>query len=160
AADTLERIKDTGKIRLGHRTDARPFSYVDQSGKPAGYSLAVCEKVVDAVKSELALPQLQVEYLRVDTENRFEVGESGQIDLLCGASTVTLARRKTIDFSLPIFPSGISALLRADAPQRLKDVLSDRPANFEPRWRASLAQVLDKRVVSVTRGTTAAGWLA
>jgi hypothetical protein len=43
----------------------------------------------------------------------------GRIDLLCGADAVTMQRAgRTSGFSEPIFPGGIGALLRADAPVR------------------------------------------
>ena len=158
-ADTLGRIRDSGKLRLGHRAEARPFSYLDESGKAAGYSVALCEKVADAVKAELGLGQLAVEYVKVETEDRFDAVETGSIDLLCGAATVTLERRKKVAFSLPIFPSGTSALVRADAPPRFRELLEGRVPPFRPTWRASMAEILDKRVMSAEKGTTAAAWL-
>jgi polar amino acid transport system substrate-binding protein len=158
-ADTLGRIRETGKLRLGHRADARPFSYLDESGKPAGYSLALCEKVADAVKSELGLGQLAVEYVKVDLEDRFDAVEAGNVDLLCGAATVTLERRKKVAFSVPIFPSGISALVRVDAPPRFRELLEGHVPPFRPTWRGSMEAILDKRVLSAEKGTTAAAWL-
>ena len=49
---TLERIKTAGKIRLGYLSDARPYSYKDESGNPAGFSVAVCQKLADAVSAQ------------------------------------------------------------------------------------------------------------
>jgi putrescine:ornithine antiporter len=158
-AGTLDRVKERGKLVVGHRADARPFSY-EESGRPTGYSLALCDEVIEAVKSELALPGLTVEHVTVTVDERFDDVESGKVDLLCGADTVTLRRRKQVAFSIPIFSSGIGAVLRADAPERLKAVLEGRPEPFRPRWRASLAQVLESRTLSATEGTTAASWLA
>jgi len=158
-ADDLSRIRDQGKIRLGHRAEARPFSYLDESGKPAGYSVALCEKIVDALKTELGLTQLPIEWVKVDSDDRFEAVESGSIDLLCGAATATLERRKKVAFSIPIFPSGISALVRVDAPARFRELLEGRTPPYRPTWRASMAQILDKRVLSAEKGTTAADWL-
>ena len=50
---TLDRVRETGKLVLGYRVDARPFSYQDASGKAIGYSVALCEKVAAEVKAEL-----------------------------------------------------------------------------------------------------------
>jgi ABC-type amino acid transport substrate-binding protein len=157
-AGVLDRVRETGKLRLGYETDARPFSY-QESGKAAGYSAALCQRVADALKAELGLGQLSIEQVQVGTEDRFSAVQGGKIDLLCGASTATLDRRKRVDFSIPIFPSGISALLRSDAPERLKAVLDGREPPYTPRWRASLNEVLEKRVVSAQVGTTAEAWL-
>jgi putrescine:ornithine antiporter len=155
---TLERVRDAGKLRIGYREDARPFSYRDESGRPAGYSIALCEKVAEAVKAQLGASALATEYVAVTSEDRFHAVAEGRIDLLCAEATATLARRREVSFSLPIFPSGIGAVLRADAPPRLRDVLEGRPAPYRPLWRAS-AQVLDRRVLSAISGTTAETWL-
>ena len=53
AAATLDRVREAGKLVLGFRVDARPFSYQDASGKAIGYSIALCEKVAAEVKAEL-----------------------------------------------------------------------------------------------------------
>jgi ABC-type amino acid transport substrate-binding protein len=84
----------------------------------------------------------------------------GRIDLLCAEATATLARRRDVAFSIPIFPSGIGALLRADSSSRLREVLEGRQPPYRPQWRASLAQVLERRVFSAISGTTAETWLA
>jgi putrescine:ornithine antiporter len=163
AADTpgrvVSRIRDTGRITLGYRADARPFAYTDDSGQPAGYSIALCEKVADEAKRELNLPALKVEWKPVEFEQRFRALRLGEIDLLCGADTVTLARRSEADFSIPIFPGGIGALLRSDSPARLREVLSGHGTPLDPVWRAHATQLLRARDFTVIAGTTAETWL-
>ena len=159
AAGTLDRIRQAGKIELGYRDDARPFSYKDESGKAAGYSIALCEKIADDVKTELGLPSLTVDWVPVTLEGRFQDVQQGKVDLLCGADTATLTRRKDVSFSIPVFPSGIGAILRADAPAPLREVLAGRPSSG-PVWRGSPARVLEKKTFSVVTGTTSATWLA
>ena len=51
ASATLTRIKQSGRIKLGYQPDARPFSYRDQSGNAAGFSVALCRKVNDQFSS-------------------------------------------------------------------------------------------------------------
>jgi putrescine:ornithine antiporter len=160
SAGTLDHIRETGQIRLGYRADARPLSFKDETGQPAGYSVALCHLVVDAVKAELGLAQVNVVWVPVTVEYRFKAVQQGEVDLLCGAETVTLARRQEVDFSIPVFPGGIGALLRADASPRLKDTLSGRAAEFRPTWRASAGQILQAKNFSVVKGTTAEKWLA
>jgi len=156
---TLDRIKAAGKIRLGYRADAQPFALRDGSGNAAGYSVALCLKVADAVKTRLSLATLSVEWVPVTVADRFSAVQQGQVDLLCGAETVTLARRQDVAFSLPIFPGGIGALLRKDAPARLREVLAGRPPS-NPTWRGSAGQLLQTQTFSVVTGTTAEPWLA
>jgi putrescine:ornithine antiporter len=158
SAATLDQVKASGKLLLGYRADARPFSF-DESGKPAGYSVALCEKIADAVKTELGLSALTVEWVQVTAEDRFNALQQGKIDVLCGAATATLERRKTVSFSIPVFPSGIGAILRWDAPAALRDVLSGIPPSG-PVWRGSPARILDKKAFAVVKGTTGETWLA
>jgi ABC-type amino acid transport substrate-binding protein len=155
----LDRIKAAGTIRLGYRADARPFSFADESGSAAGYSVALCNKVVDALKAEVGLATLTVEWVPVTLADRFQAVQQGHVDLVCGAETVTLERRKDVAFSVPIFPGGTGALLRTDAPPRLREVLSERPRT-DPTWRGSAGQLLQTQTFSVVTGTTAEPWLA
>jgi len=157
SAATLDRVKQTGKLTLGYRADARPFSYQDESGNADGYIVALCKQVAEQVKSDLGLSSLAVEWVPVTVEDQFRAVQENKVDLLCGAAE-TLSSRKDVDFSVPIFPGGIGALLRADAPVGLKEVLSGRPPSG-PLWRGYPAQVLEKQVFSVVAGTPSEKWL-
>jgi ABC-type amino acid transport substrate-binding protein len=156
---TLDRIRQTGQIRLGYRTDAAPFSYKENSGLAAGYSVALCTNVVDAIKADLALATLGVEWVPVTLTDWSSALQQGQIDLLCSATSETLTRRKDVDFSIPIFPSGVGALLRSDAPLRLREILSGQQPSG-PQWRASAYEMLQTQTFAVVKGTTAEPWLA
>jgi polar amino acid transport system substrate-binding protein len=156
---TLERVKETGVIRLGFRVDDRPFSYIDEAGNAAGYAVALCREIAAAAQAQLGLSQLVIEEVSVTREARFGAVNNGEIDLLCGAATETIARRKLVSFSIPIFSSGIGALTRADAPQKFRALLAGDKPKFRPRWRASYAQILEQRTVSVIAGTSAETWV-
>jgi len=121
-AATLDRVKETETLRIGFRTDAVPFSYRDAVGEPAGYSVELCRAVAGEIRRELGLARLALDYVPVTTEDRFQAVQQGRIDLLCGATTVTLSRRKMVDFSLFTFADGAGVLLRADAPERFEDL--------------------------------------
>ena len=149
-AATLDRVRETGKLVLGYRTDGRPFSYKDESGNAAGYAVALCNEVAEQVKSELGLPTLTVEWIPVTIEDQFQAVKENKVDLLCGAAE-TLTTRKDVDFSVPIFPGGVGALLRATAPVGLKEVLSGRPPTG-PLWRGYPAQIIEKQKLSAVEG--------
>ncbi len=160
AAGTLDRVKTAGKIVLGYETDARPFSYQDEAGKPAGYAVALCQKVADEVKAALALPNLAVEWVPIKVEDRFQAVKQGTADLLCGSDSVTLTRRKDVDFSIPIFPGGIGAVLGSDASPALREILEQGSPSPHPIWRGSPARtVLEQKKFSVVAGTTSEIWL-
>lgn len=156
---TLERIRAAGSIRFGYRTDAQPFSYRDDSGAAAGYTVALCAKVAEQVKAELGLAALAVEWIPVTLDSRFGDLRDGRVDLLCGADTATLSRRQEVSFSLPIFPGGIGGLVRSDAPTRLQLTLEGRPLPGQPLWRGNPAQVLQHKTFSAVAGSTTETWL-
>jgi polar amino acid transport system substrate-binding protein/glutamate/aspartate transport system substrate-binding protein len=118
AAQTLERVRDSGVLKIGYREDAAPYSYKNAIGQPAGYTIALCQAVATDIVDEVGLAELAVEYVPVGTSDRFSALQEGKIDLLCGATTATLERRALIDFSIPTFIDGAGVLLRADGPDR------------------------------------------
>ena len=156
---TLDRVRQSGKLTFGYRADARPLSYRDESGAPDGYSVALCRKIAEDLKVQLGLRELAVDFEVVGTDERFRAVQEGRIDVLCGAATATLGRRADVGFSIPIFAGGVGGLLRKDAPARLRAALSGEPAPQEPRWRASMSRVLEKRTYAVVSGTTTVDWL-
>lgn len=158
-AAALDRIAEGGRIRLGYRTDARPFSFKDEAGRAAGYSVALCDAVATAVKTERRLGALTVEWIPVTADDRYRALQEGRVDVLCAAETVTLARRAQVSFSIPIFPGGVGALVRTDAPANLRDVLAGRNVTFHPTWRAASTRALHARGFTVIKGTTAEGWV-
>jgi ABC-type amino acid transport substrate-binding protein len=158
-AATMDAIQKSGKLVLGYRLDARPFSYRDAQGNAAGYSVALCRKVADDLKAELKGGTLAVEFVPVSSEDRFSALQQGKIHVLCDPATETLARRRTVSFSIPVFASGTGALVRSDAPRRLKEVLSGVRVSG-PVWRGSAYQTLEKRTFAVVAGTTGERWVA
>jgi len=155
---TLERIRQRGKITYGYFADARPGSFRNSSGTVDGYSVALCHKVTEAVKAELGLTILNEDWIPLPVADRFTAIQQGRVDLLCGGDAETMALRAQVSFSIPIFPGGIGALVRKDAPSRLRDILNGQRTN-SPTWRASSGQLLSAQTFSVVKGGTAEPWL-
>jgi len=149
---TLERIKGAGKIVLGYRPDAAPMSYRDASGQPAGYSVALCNKVADALKRDLSLSSAAVEWVAVGAN--FADLEQHRVDLVCAGDEVTLANRAKASFSIPIFPGGVSALVRADAAEPLQRALEERRPAYRPLWRGTPPPTLEHRTYAALVGST------
>jgi polar amino acid transport system substrate-binding protein/glutamate/aspartate transport system substrate-binding protein len=112
---TLERIKSQGEIRLAYREDAAPFAFV-QDSQPAGYSVNLCREVAAALQQDLGLPELKTTFVLVTAQDRFDTIAAGRADLLCEATTATLARRERVDFSIPTFVSGAGLVISPDGP--------------------------------------------
>src|SRR5258705_4176866 len=97
---TLKKIKETGVITLGHRDASIPFSYFDDKQSAIGYAIDLCGKIVDAVKAELKMPNLQVKLNPVTSATRIPLMANGTIDLECGSTTNNLERQKQVSFTI------------------------------------------------------------
>lgn len=120
-AETLERIKDTGQIVIGFREDAAPLSYLSDD-RPQGYTPTICFELASKIAAGLGMDDIEVVFEPVNTENRFEKVATAQVDLLCGAATITLSRREMVDFSIPVYVDGTTVALQSDGPQSLPEL--------------------------------------
>ena len=127
AAGTLDRIKSTGRIALGYGVEARPFSFQDSGGKPLGYGVELCGKVADILKADQGLPALKPAFVQVTRSERLGAVAEGKVDLLCDAVVPTPASRQQVSYSIPVFTTGISAIVRKVATARLSEILSAQP---------------------------------
>jgi ABC-type amino acid transport substrate-binding protein len=121
AAATLDRVRDTGVFRIGYRADAKPYSYRNEHGQAAGYIVDLCVEVAKALG-----PNVRPEYVLVPADNRFEAVRDGRVDILCDPSTITMERRAVVDFSIPTFLDGASALSRTGKPVRVYEDLAGK----------------------------------
>ncbi|MBB6560207.1 glutamate/aspartate transport system substrate-binding protein [Acidovorax soli] len=134
AAGTLQRIQARGAVVIGHRESSLPLSYV-ADGRPMGYSVDVCLQVAQALGRHLRLRETRVEYRQVTSGNRFDAIEKGEVDLECGSTTNTAARRQRVAFTIPHF------------------VASSRMVVLSSRFYERIED-LDGKVVASTAGTT------
>jgi glutamate/aspartate transport system substrate-binding protein len=100
---TLDKIKSSGAITVGHRDASVPFSYYDDKQQPVGYSMDLCARIVDAVKKNLNMPNLKVNYQLVTSANRIPLMANGTIDLECGSTTNNIARQEQVWFATTHF---------------------------------------------------------
>jgi glutamate/aspartate transport system substrate-binding protein len=96
---TLKKIKETGAITIGYRDSSIPFSYLDDNQKPIGFAIDICYKIVDAVKQELKLDKLAIEFNPVTSSTRIPLLANGTIDLECGSTTNNAERLKQVAFT-------------------------------------------------------------
>jgi glutamate/aspartate transport system substrate-binding protein len=96
---TLKKIKDTGSMTIGHRDASIPFSYYDDKQQPVGFAMEICARIVDAVKTELKLPAIDVKYQLVTSANRIPLMANGTIDVECGSTTNNVERQKQVGFT-------------------------------------------------------------
>ena len=155
AQGTLERVADRGEFRIGYRTDARPLSF-EENGEAAGYSVDFCRRIAAAVRDHLDLDDMQVTYVPLTTENRITAVVDGDVDIECGATTVTLGRQEVVDFTLMTFVTGGTILsLASDRIVTIPDLSGRRVAVIEGTTSAAALEtrltdnLIDANVVVV-----------
>ncbi len=132
---TLAAIKAAHAVRLGYRESSPPFSFLDQANRPIGYSLELCEAVVDEIGVEVDDADLKIDYVKVTSDDRIQAVLQNKIDLECGSTTANAERAKQVAFSPLMFVAGTKLMV-----PKASGVLS--------------ATDLKGKTVVVTKGTT------
>ena len=133
---TLKKIKDTGIIKLGYLSQSVPFSFAGEDGKAQGYSVELCERAARGIQEQLGLQKLDVQWIPVTLENRFDAVKTGKVDIECGITTNTLSRQKQVDFSVMTWIDGANFAVRDDSSAK------------------SLADLAGKKIAVVSNTTT------
>jgi glutamate/aspartate transport system substrate-binding protein len=139
---TLDKVRATGTLVIGYRETSVPFSYLDGDGKPIGYALEICRRIADAVKQELNMPGLKVEYQPLNPSNRIPLLQNGTVDLGCGQDTNTVERQKQVAFSTSIFMDRVAAAARKDSGLERFEQLHGRSVAVNPG--ATGVELIDK----------------
>jgi len=127
AQDTVERLQSGGTLNIGYVEKNPPFSQIDAGRtQPAGYAIDICNRVADSLRSELKLPHMAVKYVPVTFITRFSALEKGEIDIECGASTITRERLEKYSFSPAYFVTGVRLLAKKSAAVKIIDDLSHK----------------------------------
>jgi glutamate/aspartate transport system substrate-binding protein len=108
---TLAAIKNTHVVRLGYRESSPPFSFLDQANRPIGYSLELCEAIVDEIGVEVDDPNLKIGYVKVTSDDRIAAVVQNKIDLECGSTTANAERAKQVAFSPLMFVAGTKLMV-------------------------------------------------
>jgi glutamate/aspartate transport system substrate-binding protein len=108
---TLATIKSTHVVHLGYRESSPPFSFIDPSGRPIGYSLELCEAIVDEIGVEVDDANLKIDYVKVTSDDRIPQVLQGKVDLECGSTTANAERSKQVAFSPLMFVAGTKLMV-------------------------------------------------
>jgi glutamate/aspartate transport system substrate-binding protein len=112
----LKKIRDTRTLAIAYRTDAVPFSSIGADSRPVGYTIDLCQRVVESIRRQLDLPSLHIKWVAVTTQTRLTAVAEGRADMECGSTTVTLSRMRTVDFSSIVFVDGTGLLIKTANP--------------------------------------------
>jgi ABC-type amino acid transport substrate-binding protein len=148
----LKKIQETKTLAVAYRTDAIPFSFEDNDKKPTGYTVELCRSVIGVIEKQIGVVPLQVKWVPVTTQTRFSAISSGQADMECGATTVTIGRMKEVAFSSLTFVDGTGLLIRAATPGNSVMDLANKKIGVIPGTsnERALAEALKAKVVTAT----------
>jgi len=153
---TLERIQQSGTVRIGFRETEPPMSFLDADKQPVGYSIDLCNVIVAEIKRKLQNPNITTRFVPVTAANRFSSLTDNSIDLLCGATTKTLSRSELVDFTQLTFVTGASLLSLGsqkiggiDDLEGKKVAVTDNTTTIEALGQALKKRGSDAEVVSV-----------
>jgi glutamate/aspartate transport system substrate-binding protein len=143
---TLSAIKTAHTVRLGYRESSPPFSFLDQSGRPIGYSLELCEAIVEEIGVEVDDPDLRIDYVKVTSDDRIDAVLQNKIDLECGSTTANAERGKRVAFSPLMFVAGTKLMVpKASAVQSLTDLKGKTVVVTKGTTNEQAIQAADKK---------------
>jgi len=99
AQDTMEKIKQAGKIVVGVKNDYKPWGFIDTSGNIVGMEIDLAQMIADKLGVTL-------EKVPVIAANRMEFLNQGRVDLVIATMGDTEARRKVVGMIEPNYYAG------------------------------------------------------
>ena len=143
----LKTIISTKKIKIAHRVDSVPFSFVNERKQPTGYTIDICKSVVASLEKQFKVSSIEIQWVPVTSQSRFDAVAKGQADIECGASTVTLSRMKQVDFSNYVFVESTGvAVLASSGINNANDLAGKRIAVVSGTSNELAVDALSKRV--------------
>ena len=132
AKNSIDEIKEKGKVRIGVFSDKAPFGYLDSNGKNQGFDIVIAKRLT----KELLGDENKVDFVLLEPANRVEYLETNKVDIVLANFTVTPERKQKVDFAHPYMKVAIGVISPEKSPIK------------------SVAELKDKKLI-VTKGTTA-----
>jgi len=123
--DTLDRIKQTKTFNLGVREATPPYGWKDANGNYLGFATDIARAIHAAVGKELGMA-IELAMTPVTSNTRIPLLQNGTIDMEAGATVITRARSKVVDFAVPVFLTSTEVLVPSDSPIKTVADLADK----------------------------------
>ncbi|MFI4928901.1 MAG: amino acid ABC transporter substrate-binding protein [Burkholderiales bacterium] len=148
----MKKIKNAKSVAVAYRSDAAPFSFIDASKQPMGFSIDLCRRIVASIAQQLGVEGMQIQWVPVTTQDRMEAVEKGKADMECGSTSVTLSRMKRVNFSTYIFVDGTGLLVKTDSGARRLTDLGGKKIGVIPGTtnEKALNDALKRAVINAT----------
>lgn len=128
AETVLEKVARTGQLTAGTNQEAFPFAFTNKQGELQGYSVDMLKLIQEQLSQELGKP-IELQLLALTPEARIPKLVSGEVDIVCDASSYTWEREKQIDFSVSYGLTGTRLLTkRSNEAWEAQDLVGKRIA--------------------------------
>lgn len=121
-ANSIERIKSAGVVKIGVFGDKPPFGYVDEKGVNQGYDIIFAKRIA----KELLGDENKVEFVLVEAANRVEFLKSNKVDIILANFTQTPERAEQVDFALPYMKVALGVAVPKDSEIKSVEDLKDK----------------------------------
>ncbi|MBS4406434.1 cysteine ABC transporter substrate-binding protein [Campylobacter vulpis] len=120
--NSIERIKNSGVVKIGVFGDKPPFGYVDEKGANQGYDIIFAKRIA----KELLGDENKVEFVLVEAANRVEFLKSNKVDIILANFTQTPERAEQVDFALPYMKVALGVAVPKDSEIKSVEDLKDK----------------------------------
>src|SRR5437773_6686929 len=154
AESSLDAVRARGRIRVGVKTDAAPFGFIDARGHPVGFEVDLARFFARVLFDDEGRARL----VPVTTSTRFAELQAGRVDLLLATVTATEQRRTVAELSDPYFTSGSLILVARDSRLgTLGEAAGRKVAVVKGSVQEADVAELQPRAILITVGSLAAG---
>ncbi len=135
AEETLDKIKEAGKIVVGIKVDYRPFGYRNEKGDMLGLEHDLVADVAERLSAKLG-KKIEVEKVVVTAQNRMQFLQQGRIDFMIATMNDTPERRKIISIIEPnYYASGVNLLTRkSNGIKKWEDLKGKTVCTLQGAW--------------------------
>lgn len=147
---TLKAVKDRGEVLCGAHPGRYGFAAPDDKGRWTGFEVDLCRALAAAIFGD---PE-KVRFIALSSQQRFPAIQSGEVDVLPRNTTATLTRDTSLglNFSPPVFYTGLGFLVRKDAGVKTVEELNGATICMAPgsTTEQSVARLFTQRGLKYT----------
>jgi cystine transport system substrate-binding protein len=107
SGDLLDRVRESGTLRVAQTQANPPWNFLDEASRPAGYDVDVANELARR------LGIAKVEFIPSNFQSFIEGVRADRFDIVISGQTITEERRQQVDFSRPYQVNGVSIFVRA-----------------------------------------------
>jgi len=144
SSSALDRIKASGVLRVGTKTDYRPFGFLDPTGSIVGLEPDMAADLARRLNVKLEL-------VPVLTSNRIEFLQQGRIDVMIATLSINEQRRKVVGYIEPFYYAGGTSLIvrKSAGMTRWEDVRNQKICGVQGAYyNRPLAQKFGAQIVA------------